>query len=213
MGKFAAGSIVVLLAALAAAGMYISQLRTENLALHGRLAALEKKAVPPAESAPAAARPAAPAAAPRAAEPAKARLLTEDQRKMMSASLSAETGSIWFVSNRGDEESVAYQRAIQDVFEQAGWQVKGNEPSTFNLRPGIFFLMADEDPPSYVLTALGAFEAADITVSAGRGYRAFNEEKKKENPNWRGFEMPAEQTYVVAIGPAPRGEPAPKPAE
>jgi hypothetical protein len=196
--------------------MYISQLRTENLALKGRLAAVEKNAAPPAESAPAAApaaRPPAPAGAPRAAEPGKARVLSEDQRKMMSASLSAETGSVWFVSNRGDEESVAYQRAIQDVFEQAGWQVKGNEPSTFNLRPGIFFLMADEDPPSYVLTALGAFEAASITVSAGRGYRAFNEEKKKENPNWRGFEMPAEQTYVVAVGPAPRGEPTPKPAE
>jgi hypothetical protein len=212
MGKFAAGSIVVLLAALAAAGMYISQLRTENLALRGQLAATEKKAAPLAKSAPAGA-PAARPPAPRAAEPAQPRLLTEEQRRMMSASLSAEKGDVWFVSNRGDEESVAYQRAIQDVFEQNGWQVKSSEPSTFNLRPGIFFLMADEDPPSYVLTALGAFEAADITVSAGRGYRAFNEQKKKENPNWRGFEMPGEQTYVIAIGPAPRGEPTAKPAE
>jgi hypothetical protein len=83
--------------------------------------------------------------------------------------------------------------------------VQRNEPANFNLRPGIFFLMADEEPPSYVLTALGAFEAADITVSAGRGYRAFNEQKKQENPNWRGFEMAPDQTFIVAVGPAPRG--------
>jgi hypothetical protein len=211
MGKLAAGLIVVLIAALAVAGFYISQLQTETAELRGRLTVLEKRSAEPqaaAGSAPAA-RPAAPAARPAApaaaASPAAARTLTDEQRNSMVAALRAETGPVWFASNPKDEESVAYQRAIQDVFEQAGWQVQRNEPANFNLRPGIFFLMADEEPPSYVLTALGAFEAADITVSAGRGYRAFNEQKKQENPNWRGFEMAPDQTFIVAVGPAPRG--------
>jgi hypothetical protein len=209
MGKLAAGSIVVLIAALGAAGWYISQLRVENAELHGRLAALETKGAgrQPGTTAP---PPRAPAPA-RAAAPATARTLSEEQRNSMAGALRAETGQVWFVSNPGDKESVAYQRAIQDVFEQAGWKVQKNEPATFNLRPGIFFLMADEEPPSYVLTALGAFEAAGITVSAGRGYRSFNEQKKQENPNWRGFEMPPDQTYIVAVGPAPRVEPPPQP--
>jgi hypothetical protein len=205
MGKFAAGLIVVLFAALAAAGLYISRLRVENVELQGRLAALTKKPAAPARPA-AAPRPPAPQ---RAADPGSQRLLSENERSAMAAALGTEKGQVWFVSNPGDQESAGYQRAIQDVFEQAGWQVKGNAPANFNLRPGIFFLMADEEPPSYVLTALGAFEKANITVSAGRGYRAFNEEKKKENPRWRGFEMPADQTYVVAVGPAPRLEAKP----
>jgi hypothetical protein len=60
--------------------------------------------------------------------------------------------------------------------------------------------MADESPPSYVLTALDAFTAAGLEVSAGRDYRSFYASKKAENPNWRGFEMVPEQAYIVAVG-------------
>jgi hypothetical protein len=200
MGKFAAGLLVGLLATLAGAGWYFSQLRSENAELRGRLAAIEERAQP--QAAPAAPR--RQRAAPRDVPPGAARAVSEVERGAMLDALRAEAGSVWFVSNPGDAEAQTYQRAIQDIFEQAGWQVRSSAPATFGLRPGIFFLMADDDPPSYVLTALGAFEAADIEVSAGRGYRQFNEDKKKENPNWRGFDMTEDQTFIVAVGPAPR---------
>lgn len=192
MGKLAPISAILLAVALAAAGLHIVQLRGENAFLRQRIAKLRK--APEPKSAPAAER-----------------VLTEEQRNAIVSALGSETGQVWFVTNPGDTESVAYQRAVQDAFEQAGWAVASNAPATFNLRPGVFFLMADDDPPSYVLTALGAFEAADIDVKAGRGYRAFNEEKKKENPSWRGFDMAPDQTFVVAVGPAPRDEPTPEP--
>jgi hypothetical protein len=208
--KVATALIVVLLAVAAAAGVYITQLHSENALLRTRIAdsTAQKSSAPAAPAAaPAATRaPAAPAApappgAARAARPP--RVLTDGQKKSMLESLRAETGKVWFTTTPNDPEANTYQNALQSVFQEAGWEVQSDASATFGLRPGIYFLMADETPPSYVLTALGAFNTAEITVSAGRGYRQFNEEKKKENPNWRGFDLAPDQTFIIAVGPQP----------
>ena len=207
--KVATALIVVLLAVAAAAGVYIAQLHSENALLQSRLAdsQAQKSSAPAAPAAPAAAPAAARAPAPpaaAAARPARApRVLTEGQKKSMLESLRAETGKVWFTTTPNDAEATAYQNALQGVFQEAGWEVQSDTSATFGLRPGIYFLMADETPPSYVLTALGAFNTAEINVSAGRGYRQFNEDKKKENPNWRGFDLAPNQTFIIAVGPQP----------
>src|SRR5207244_1210507 len=102
------------------------------------------------------------------------------------------------------------QKQIQSVFEEAGWQTKSNVPVTFQLKPGVFFFMADENPPDYVNSIADAFEAAGIQVTTGRGYRQFYEDKKKENPSWHGFELKPEQEFVVVIGRKPEEEKKPE---
>jgi hypothetical protein len=207
--KVATALVVVLLAVSAAAGVYITRLHSENALLNSRVADLQAQksgapAAPPAATRAPAAPPTPGAAA--AARPARApRVLTEGQKKSMLESLRAETGKVWFTTTPNDAEATAYQNALQSVFQEAGWAVQSDSSATFGLRPGIYFLMADETPPSYVLTALGAFNTAEINVSAGRGYRQFNEDKKKENPNWRGFDLASDQTFIIAVGPQPAG--------
>jgi hypothetical protein len=125
--------------------------------------------------------------------------------------LKEETGpdkNVWFQWAPNDREAATYARALQSAFEEAGWNVRKSSPVTFSMKPGIFFLMADAAPPPYVSTALAAFQAAYIQLSSGRDYRAFNERKKKEDLSWRGFEMDADQAYVVAVGPMPKPAPA-----
>lgn len=200
--KVANGLVVVLLAISAAGAWYITQLRSENTLLRGRLADLEGRGRP-------AQAPPAQEQAPASADaPSAPRALTEGQRAAMLESLKTETGKVWFTTTPNDGEAAAYQNAIQELFQQAGWDVQGDTTANFGLRTGIYFLMADDSPPSYVLTALGAFNAAAVDVSAGRGYREFNEQKKKENANWRGFDLAPDQTFIVAIGPRPRNVPA-----
>jgi hypothetical protein len=107
---------------------------------------------------------------------------------------------VWFAVVTSNPEAVTFQRTLQNVFEEAGWQIKSVAPVRFGLKPGVFVFSADEEPPEYVQQVLDAFEAAGIPVTAGRGYRAFYREKKAQNPSWVGFDMDADQTYVVVIG-------------
>jgi hypothetical protein len=151
--------------------------------------------------------PAAPAAAPPAAAQPGGVTLTTEQRNALVTELRGETGvvrEVWFAYAPNDPNSRSFQEDIQSAFEEAGWTVRHSAPASFPLRPGIFFLMADESPPSYVLTALSAFNAAGLEVSAGRDYRSFYASKKAENPNWRGFEMLPDQAYIVAVGSKPK---------
>ena len=81
--------------------------------------------------------------------------------------------------------------------------MRANVPVTFPVKSGIFLFMADEEPPPYVLRVSAAFEAAGIPTTGGRAYRTFYDQKKQEDPAWRGFDMAPEQTYVVVIGRRP----------
>jgi hypothetical protein len=135
------------------------------------------------------------------------RTLSPEQRSAMLEKLKSETGAtrdVWFATSVGKPEAVAFQKLLQGVFEEAGWKTRGNAPVRFTIKPGIFFLAADEDPPDYVATAREALaDAAGLTVTAGRGYRDYYAEKKKENPAWNGFELGADQAFVIVVGPKP----------
>ena len=186
--------IVGLLVVLAAGSFYTLQLRADNTALRAEIALSREPAA------------ATSAAKNESAAPLAARALTGTQRDAFIAELRKESGpqrAVWFAYSPNDAESLAYQRSIQSAFEEAGWTVQRSAPSTFPLRPGIYFLMADESPPPHVLTALDAFAAAGLEVSAGRDYRSFHAQKKLENPDWRGFDMEADQPYIVAVGRKP----------
>jgi hypothetical protein len=200
--------VVALLVVLVAGGFYIVQLRADNTDLRAELASARQQQPTSAPVQAAAPAPvAAPQSAPAQAPPATAsQALTSEQRSALVGELRNELGpvrDVWFAHSPNDAESLAYQRSIQSAFEEAGWTVRHSAPSTFTLRSGIFFLMADESPPPHVLTALEAFSIAGIEVNAGRDYRSFYASKKAENPNWRGFNMVPEQAYIIAVGAVP----------
>ena len=131
--------------------------------------------------------------------------LTHEQRIAILDNLAATpTGSpIWFSTYTQDPNAVALQREIEDVFLQAGWQVRGNQPVQFRLKEGIFVFMADPDPPQYAIEARAALEAAGLSLSGGTGYRDYYQQMKRTNPSWNGIEMAPEQTFVVVVGPQP----------
>jgi hypothetical protein len=194
--------IVLLMVFVGGATWYIARLRSENEALRFQLAEQKQASVSPAPQA----KPAPTGAAAEPAAAAEGRKLSEGQRAAMVAKLHDQTGlfrEVWFTVTPNNSEATAYKEQLASAFKEAGWDVRGDSTNPFSLRPGIYFLMADENPPDYVHTALDAFDDAGIEVKAGRGYREFNESKKKEDPNWRGFDMAADQTYIIAVGPKP----------
>jgi hypothetical protein len=150
------------------------------------------------------------AAAPAVArsEPAvtAGRTLTAEQRKAMLEKLDSRGGAthtVWFATTPNNPEAAAFQKQIQSVFEEAGWKVGGNAPVPFSLKAGVFFFMAEEEPPEYVQGIAEALEAAGIQSTAGRGYRQFYQDKKKENPNFHGFELKPDQDFILVIGRKP----------
>jgi hypothetical protein len=163
-----------------------------------------------------AAAPAAPAAAPApaggAATQAAAgtpRSITADQKAAMLSALggasetsSGEARPVWFATVPNNPEATAYQKELQAVFEEAGWQVRGTSTVRFPMKPGIYIFAADEEPPDYLGQVNQAFEAAGIPVTSGRGYREYVQQKKQEDPNWVGLELGPEDTYVIAVGRA-----------
>lgn len=158
---------------------------------------------------------------PAARDPSKSsapRTLTPEQREAMIRALGGPNSSlanpVWFATVPNDPETANFQNQIQSAFEEAGWIVKGNARVRFRMKPGVYIFAADEDPPAYVAMAQQALEAAGIEVtSSGRGYREFYKAKKAENPNWIGFEMSDDQTYVIAVGrkPEPTSDDPPAP--
>ena len=187
--------LIVVLIAVGAGAFYVRNLSSENERLKAEIARLGGGAKP---AAPAAARPAAPAGAPRG--------LTADQRQAMLDTLKSEAGAekkVWFRVDPNDEEAAGFEKALEDVFREAGWQVtrEGNDGLMF--KPGVYLLVGEEEWPGYAETANKALEAAGITVTAARGYRQYYEQQSKEKPGWRGAKFAPDQTYVVLIGRKP----------
>ena len=189
---------------------YITHLNAEIARMR---AATPNAAAPVAGSAPAKPPP-VPAAAP-AAQPAggATRTLTSEQRQAMIGKLASSEGGdasnekppVWFATVPNNPEAAAFQKTLQGVFEEAGWQVRGNATVRFPMKPGVYVFAADEEPPTYLGQVNDAFEAAGITITSGRGYRDFAKQKKEENPDWVGLEMGPNDTYVIAVGRSPEG--------
>jgi hypothetical protein len=197
-GWLAAAAVVALLV------VYVAHLRSEIARLEGTIAQ-------GARSAPGAAVRQGDTGA--AAAAANGRTLTAAQREAMIEKLGGRGTSsatpVWFATVSQNAEAAAFQRALASVFEEAGWQVRDSAPVHFPMKPGIFVFAADEEPPPYVARATDALEAGGVSITvAGNGYRRFSEERKAADPDWVGFEMTPDQTYVIVVGRMPEEPPA-----
>ncbi|MFM7142689.1 MAG: hypothetical protein ACKO2K_12340 [Alphaproteobacteria bacterium] len=179
-------------------------------ALHGALltAALAAAACTdpqaPAPSGAPAGKP-APPAAPARAVTTSARTPDEQQKAAMLEVLQAESQNdrqAWFLYSAGQDESAALAKSLAQIFESAGWKTKVRELRGMALKPGVSILAAEEEPPEWVGTVNEALGKGGLDPKYGTGYRAFYEEKKKENPAWPGIALGADELFVVAIGPA-----------
>lgn len=155
---------------------------------------------------------AAPAAAPSAAAPAAApvetppggRTISDEQARAVMDMLVTETGpvkKVWFTVMPGDPETAALKQRLQTIFEQAGWEASTNTVTGMMLKPGVMVLIAEEEAPPYVDTAVKALGVSGIEVKSASGYRPYYEEMKQKNPAWPGIGLAAGQDYTVVIGP------------
>jgi hypothetical protein len=138
--------------------------------------------------------------------PAPPRTLTDEQRQAMLGVLRGEGGQtrkIWFQVDLGKAEPVAFQKAIEQVFRDAGWDVDSKGAAGMTFKPGVYMLVGDEEWPADATTAYQAFQMAGIDVKAGSGYRDYYEQQKKEKPGWTGPKLGADQAFVVLIGANP----------
>ncbi len=202
-------AVMVVLAVVAAgASVWAFSLRSENERLRSRMvflsaqgggAAADGETPPTPTPTPTPPTPTAPDAG--GAPPGPNRLTDQDRAAMRSKLPATATteNRIWFAVSP-DPEAQALAADIQQVFQQAGWNV-ATRPTTFSVRPGVFFFAAEESPPSTVEDALKALQIVGFAPTVGLGYRAFYEERRRTDPNWRGFELAPDQTFVVVIGP------------
>ena len=182
----------VLFLAFAGSAWYITYLRAQNAQL--------REQQPQAKATPASV--AAAANAPSGAD----RVLSASQREAMLTKLRGTSGPerpVWFATYANNREAASFRLALQTIFEEAGWEVRGNAQVSFQLKPGLHLMAADEEPPLYVTDVGDALDAAGLKPTIGRGYRPFYEQKKNENPNWNGVSLAPEQSYVLIVGPKP----------
>jgi hypothetical protein len=185
--------LVIALALVGGGAYYVSNLAAENAQMRQQLAKLQ-----PPPGAPKAAAPAAPAGPPRT--------ITAEQHQAMVAALRDEAGpekKIWLRVDPNDAEAAGFEKAIEDVFREAGWEVNRMGSDGLLFKPGIYLLVGEEDWPTYAETANKALEAGGITVTAARGYRSYYEQQTKEKPGWRGAKFLPDETYVVLVGRKP----------
>lgn len=207
--------LVALLGVAGASGWYAADLRTKQTALAEQLAAAERQLAPVT----AAARKAFPTddqttALRRFTERLDAcvatvsvsakRTIAPEKRQAMIDVLRGETAperTVWFEVNPNTPGSTAFLEVVGGAFREAGWAVKTKTTPGIALKPGLFFMVAEEFPPPWVETVQKAFDAAGLEVKAARGYRAFYQQQKAEKPGWSGVEMAPDQQFAVIIGP------------
>jgi len=196
---FGAVAAVVLLGGV----WYTATLRAENTLLREQIARYESGALANAARAVPAEEPKSPAATrDTPADSGPQRILSDEQRSAMRDALSAEPGrKVWFETQARDPEAAAFQRELEAVFRESGWEVAGSSEAGYRIKPGIYVFMADEEPTAHVKAAWRALEAAELQVFAGTGYRAFYEDKKAKDSSFRGHELAPEQEFVIVVGP------------
>lgn len=154
----------------------------------------------------------APAADKPAPSPAKAaaqstRAPDATERAAMLDILKVETAparAAWISYSAGSAEGQALADALAGVFREAGWKVEVNALGGMVLKPGVSMLIADEEAPTWVETALQAMGKSGIEVKSASGYRSYFDEKKKENPAWPGVPLAKDAAFVIVVGPEPK---------
>lgn len=128
--------------------------------------------------------------------------IDDEKLNQLSESLSRHAGKpVWFATDVTNPAAVALQRQLEDLFQVAGWEVRGNTPIRFRYKPQILFLTADARAPRYMLDAVTALQGAGLSVKVGTGYRKFAEQMKKKNPAWQGIILAPDQPFVIVIAP------------
>ncbi len=184
---------------------YTATLRAQNAILHEQIARYESAAV--AEEGGTAVAAVEPKPAPRDSarrDLKPQRMLSDDQRNAMRSTLSTKPGKkVWFVRQPNDPEADSFQRELEAVFLESGWEIAGSSDSSYRIKAGLYMYMADDEPADHVATALNGLRSAGLEPFAGTGYRAYYEAKKRDDPSFKGQEMAPEQDFVIVVGPNP----------
>jgi hypothetical protein len=184
---------------------YTATLRAQNAMLREQIAGYERATV--AEGRGAAPATAESKPAPRSGAPSDLkpqRMLSDEQRNAMRSKLSAVPGKkVWFVRQPNDPETDAFQSELESVFQESGWEIAGSSEASYRIKAGLYVYMADDEPAAHVATVLTGLQATGLELSAGKGYRAYYDTRKKEDPSFRGFELAPEQDFVIVVGPNP----------
>jgi len=109
----------------------------------------------------------------------------------------------WIAAPKSDAKAVTLAREISGAFTNAGWAVRPVRQTAVTPRPGTYVFAAEEEPPAYVRTVAQALEEAGLGATVLTGYRAYYDEKKKEDPKYQGYAFAPEQTFLVVIGRRP----------
>jgi len=179
----------------------------DNFANKVELASLRSKAAAAAKAPP-------PVAAPAAAAPVRTgdREVIESARQMMVDALSNEAGAtkkLWMRVDPRDREASGFASQIAGVFRGQGWDVQVLDNEGLRFKPGLLLLVgAEDEPPSYIVSAQKAIEAIGEELTTGRGYLSYYESKKKDAPDWQGTKFLPDQTYVLLVGRKPEAKPA-----
>lgn len=142
------------------------------------------------------------AAAAPAAAPAASRQLAGDDRARFVAALAGQPRgtAAWITFDARDPAAHALARQLAAAFESAGWSVRGLGEAPFPLRPGLFVFAADENPSPAAAAATAALAAAHLQATVAAGYRAYASDRRRADPNWRGFQFAPDQEFLIAVG-------------
>jgi len=117
---------------------------------------------------------------------------------------SAPDRAAWLSYTAGNAEGLALADALAAIFREGGWKAQVSGLSGMVLKPGVSMLVAEEEPPAWVESALRAMQASGIDVKSASGYRSYYEDKKKENAAWPGVPLATDAAFVIVVGPAPK---------
>lgn len=106
----------------------------------------------------------------------------------------------WIAAPKSDAKAVTLAKEISGAFTKAGWRVRPVRRTAVTPKPGTYLFAAEEEPPAYVHTVAQALGEAGIEATMLTGYRAYYDEKKKEDPKFQGYPLAPEQTFLVVIG-------------
>ncbi len=144
-------------------------------------------------------------AASNAAPTPTAPALDEANREAFLRELAAAPpGSpVWISATTYDPRAVAHADEFAALFRRAGWTVRGVERTLVRVRPGVFLFAADDAAPTYVEVARRAAEAAHLEPTFSSGYRSYYQEMSQRNPEFQGFPLAPDQTWVFVVGRVP----------
>jgi len=113
-------------------------------------------------------------------------------------------GETWIAYDTRDPAARRLAEELATAFEEAHWGVRSLGPLGFPIKPGLFVLVADQPSPR-TDAVHEALDRAALPHTVGTGYRAFSDDRRRSDPNWRGAEFAASQEFVIVVGRQPQG--------